>query len=202
MSQRVQELIDKIKAEGVEAAGQKAKEIEDNAKASAQKLIAEAHAKARHIVADAEAQARKTRESTEMALTQSARDTLLALRKEIESVLQKIISRQVKEALSCEQLSAMICEIVRECAKADLAEKNIEVVLSESDLKKLKEGFIAKLQKEIKQPLIFKSADGISSGFTISFDDGRSCFDFSDASLIEYLGAYLNAQVAGLLKGK
>ena len=95
--------------------------------------------------------------------------------------------------------SDIISEIVKGSVKANLVDNNIEVTLNADDLKKLKDGFIAKLQKEIKQPITFKSSDGISSGFTISFDDGKSCFDFSDASLIEYLGSYLNAKVAALL---
>ena len=199
MSQQVQELIDKIKNEGVQAADQKAKEIEACAKASVQKTVAAAEAQAKHISADARAQAQKTHESTEMALKQSARDMLLALKKEIEGVLEKVILRQVKEALSPQQLSDIIGGIVKASVKANLADNDIEVTLSAGDLKELKDGFIAKLQKEIKQPMTFKTSDGISSGFTISFDEGKSCFDFTDASLVEYLGAYLNTQVAALL---
>lgn len=199
MSQHVQELIDKIKIEGLQAADQKAKEVEDSAKALVQRIIADAEVKAKHIVADAEAKAQATRESTEMALKQAARDTLLALRKEIEGVLQKVIAKELKGALSPEQLAGIVSEIVKGSVKANLAESNIEVTVSAADLKTLEDGFAAKLQKEIKQPVTFKSADGISTGFTISFDEGKSCFDFTDASLVEYLGTYLNTQVAALL---
>ena len=199
MSQHVQELIDKIKTEGLQAADQKAKEIEDSAQANAQKIIADAQVQARHIIADAQAQAQKTHGSTEMALKQSARDTLLALKKEIEGVLRKVISRQVKDSLSPEQLSDIVGEVVKGSVQAGLVDNDIEVILNSDDLKKLKDGFIAKLQKEIKQPMTFKSSDGMSSGFTISFDEGKSCFDFSDESLVEYLSSYLNAQVAALL---
>ena len=199
MSQHVQELIDKIKTEGLRAADQKAKEIEDSAQANAQKIIADAQVQARHIIADAQAQAQKTHGSTEMALKQSARDTLLALKKEIEGVLRKVISRQVKDSLSPEQLSDIVGEVVKGSVQAGLVDNDIEVILNSDDLKKLKDGFIAKLQKEIKQPMTFKSSDGMSSGFTISFDEGKSCFDFSGESLVEYLSSYLNAQVAALL---
>ena len=201
MSQHVQELIDKIKTEGVQAADQRAKEIEDNAQTDAQRIIADAQVQAKRIIADAQAQAQRTHESTEMALKQLARDILLALKKEIEGVLQKVISMKVKDSLSPERLSEIIGEVIRGSVKANLADNDIEVILSAGDIEKLKDGFIAKLQKEIKQPITFKSSDGISSGFTISFDEGKSCFDFSDESLIEYLSSYLNTQVASLLKG-
>jgi len=202
MSQQVQDLIDKIKTEGVAAADQKAKEIEDNARGDAQKVIADAQAQAKHIVSDAQAQAQKIHTSTQMALKQSARDTLLALRKEIEGVLSKVISKQVNDSLSAEHLAGIIGEAVKKSVETKLADNNIEVLLSAKDLTKLKEGFIAKLQKAVKQPIEFKSSDGIARGFAISFDEGKSCFDFSDASLAEYLSFYLNEQVAALLKGK
>ncbi|MCK5013621.1 MAG: hypothetical protein KAS66_07365 [Candidatus Omnitrophica bacterium] len=201
MVQHVQELIDKIKTEGVQAADQKAKEIEGAAETSARKIVAEAKAQAEHIVVEAKTQVLKIQDSTEMALKQSARDTLLALKKEIEGVLQKVISKQIKDSLSSQQLAEIIGEIVKGSVKANLVDNDIEVTLNAEDLKKLKEGFIAKLQKEIKQPVTFRSSDGISSGFTISFDEGKSCFDFSDASLVEYLSLYLNTQVAALLDG-
>ena len=198
MSQQVQELIDKIKAEGIQAADQKAKEIEESATATAQKMVTDAQAKAKQIIAGAETQAQKARESTEMALKQSARDTLLSLRKEIEGTLQKVIAKEIKDALSSDHLAGIISETIKNSVKANLEDGNIEVTLNAKDLDKLKDGFIAKLQKEIKQPIKFKSSDNIASGFTISFDEGKSCFDFSDASLITYLGSYLNAQVASL----
>ena len=196
MPQQIQELIDKIKSEGVQAADKKAKEIENSAQVSAQKIITDAQNKAKHIIADAQAQAQKTKTSVEMALKQSARDTILTLRKEIEKVLQKVIAKEIKTALSPEQLAHILAEIIKKSA----AEQPVEVTLNPEDLQKIKEGFIAKLQKEIKQTMTFRSNEGIRSGFTISFDEGKSCFDFTDASLTAYLSSHLNAQVAALMK--
>ena len=71
---------------------------------------------------------------------------------------------------------------------------------SAADLKKLKEGFIGKLKEKIKQPIVFQSQEDINAGFTISFDKGQTRFDFSDQSLAQYLGGYLNNEVAAILK--
>ncbi|HQP10056.1 MAG TPA: hypothetical protein PKV41_01580 [Candidatus Omnitrophota bacterium] len=195
MSQQIQELIDKIKSEGVQAADKKAREIETAAQAAAKKMIADAQDRAKHIIADAQAQAQRTKDSTEMALKQSARDTLLALRKEIEGALQKVVAKEIKDALSAEQMA----DILKEIIKKSSGESPVEVALNPADLQKIKAGLLAKLQKEIKQTITFRSNDGIRSGFTISFDEGKSRFDFTDESLIAYLSSYLNAQVAALL---
>lgn len=200
MSQQVQELIEKIKTEGIHAAGEKAKEIEGSAKTDAQKVIDDASTQAQQIIANANAQAQKIQSSTQMALKHAARDTLLALRKEIEGTLQKVISTQVKDALSSENLANIISEAVTKSVETKLAENDILVVLNSGDLKKLSDGFVAKLQKGIKQTIKLQSSDDIGGGFTISFDEGKSCFDFSDSSLTQYLSFYLNAQVATLLQ--
>ena len=200
MSSQVQELIEKIKIEGVEAADQKAKEIEGHAKSDAQKVIDQAKLQATQIIADAKVQAQKIQASTEMALKQAARDTLLTLRREIEKTLGKIIAQQVGDTLSADHLAGIIEKVAQSSVETQLANDDIRIVLSVEDLNALKNGFIAKLQKAIKQHIKFEASDDIKKGFTISFDQGKSCFDFSDASLTEYLGTYLNTQTAALIQ--
>ena len=76
----------------------------------------------------------------------------------------------------------------------------MRVALSPADYEKLRQGVISKLQKEIKDPIKFQSSEDIHKGFTVSFDGGRSSFDFSDTAMAEYLGSYLSQEVAQLLK--
>ena len=200
MPQQVQELIDKIKIEGVQAADEKAKKIEEKAQTDAQKVITDANGRAKQIIADANAQAKRIQESAQIALKQAARDTLLALRGEIENVLGKVISAQVSDALSPDQLADILGEVIKKFVDAKLAEGDILVSLNSKDLAKLNDGFLAKLQKQIKNSIKLQSRDDLAKGFTISFDEGKSHFDFSDASLAEYLSTYLNTQLAALIQ--
>jgi len=199
MSQQVQELINKIKTEGVQAADQKVKEIETNAQNLAAQVVADAESRARQIVVEAKAQAEKIHESTRAALKQAARDTILALRKDIEKNLHNVIAQQIKESLSTEYLAGIIEDVIKKSIETNGAEA-IEVILNAEDLDKLKNGFLANLQAKVKQPITLSSDADITSGFTISFDAGKSCFDFTDASLTEYLSSYLNNQVSALVK--
>jgi V/A-type H+-transporting ATPase subunit E len=200
MSQHIQELINKIKIEGVQAADEKAREIAEQARSEAQKVITGAGAKAQQIIADANGQAKRIHESTQMALKQAARDTLLTLRREIENTLGKIVHAQVSDTLSPDNLANILGEMIKKSVEAKLAERDILVSLNPKDLKKLNEGFMAKLQRQIKNAIKLQPRDDLAKGFTISFDEGKSCFDFSDAGLAEYLSAYLNAQVAALIQ--
>ncbi len=197
MSPQIQELIDKIKTEGIEAADTKAKEIESQAQASAEKILAEARKKADQMITQAKQETEKLQESSKMALAQASRDMILSLRKKMEELLGKITEAAVKDALGQEKLSMILEYTIQESVKD---KKGVEIVLSEEDLKVLQEGLIAKLQKKMKEPITFRSSQDIEKGFTISFDEGKSCFDFTDASLAEYLGKYLNAYVGSILK--
>ena len=197
MSQQVQELIDKIKSEGVEAAQKRAQEIETQAHTKAQQILSEAKAKAERMIADSREEISKLQESTQMALKQSARDTLLSLKKEIEKILKRIIEKEIADSLTPEAL----CDILSEVVKDSLTQgETVHITLNPYDFKKLEAGFAAKLQKQIKKPIKFQSSEEIGRGFTISYDAGKSSFDFTDKSLAEYLSTFLNSQTAALLK--
>ncbi len=200
MSQQVQELIDKIKSEGIQEAEQKAGELESAARKKADELIDAARKKADQIVAEAKAESAKTKEATRMALHQASRDMLLQLRKEIEALLQRIVAIDIKDALTPEQLADLISAVVTGYVKENKDVKDVAVVLNEKDLKNLKEGFLKKIKDKVSQSITLHPADDMGAGFTISFDKGKSFFDFSDESLVAYLSGYLNAEVANLLQ--
>lgn len=200
MSQQVQELISKIKTEGLQAADQKAREIEAEATKKAAEIMENTQRRSRQMMAEAEAVIKKREESARMALQQAGRDMLLSLRKEIEKTLRGIVTAKVGEAMTPERLSHIIREVSQKAVDQNTVDKGIEVVLNAQDFKGLGNGFLAELQKQLKKPLELKSSDDMGKGFMISFDKGKSCFDFSDASLADYLSASLNEQVAALLK--
>jgi len=200
MSQQVQELIDKIKSEGVEAARQETERIVQEARNKAQHILAEAKQKAERMTAEASQDIKKLKESTEMSLKQSSRDTVLSLRARLEEILKKIVYQEVADALKPDQLAEILERVMEKALHQKAEVASIEVALNAKDLEQLKKSFIAKLQKKIKEPINFKASDDIASGFTISFDGGKSSFDFTDESLAKYLGQFLNAQVAALVK--
>lgn len=196
MTQQVQELIDKIKFEGIEAAEKKTKEIEQHAQERVNKIVQEAQKQAERMKIDAKEENKRLTESTHMALKQAARDTILSLRKEIDNLLKRVTTQEVGEALKTENLTHIISEAV----KGVQSGADVLVTLNPKDLEKLKGTLIGKLQKEMKGKLNFQASSDISSGFMISYDSGKSSFDFTDESLANYLSSFLSAQVAELVK--
>ena len=199
MSQHIQELIDKIKSEGIQVADKKAGEIESSAQKEAQGIISDAQKESECIISQANTQAQKTHDATQAALKQSARDMILDLRKEIQRILNTIITQQVKDALDTQHVADIIAQSVKDYFQGKPANNDVIITLNDKDLKKIKEGFIAKLQNTLKEGIDFKPSDDIAKGFTISFDSGKSSFDFTDTSLAEYLAVYLNEEISALI---
>ncbi len=199
MTQQIQELIDKIKTEGLQEAQSKAQQIENEAHRKAGVIVNEAQAKAEKIISEAKEETKKMKEATTVAIQQAARNSLLSLRKDIEGMLKGVILAQVKDSLTSQQLSSILENIVKNYI-AQNSSGNIQVTLSAQDAKVVKESLTARLQKQLKQPVQFKTSGEMTKGFMISFDGGKSSFDFTDVSLAEYMGSYVNEDVARLLK--
>lgn len=200
MTQQVQELIDKIKQEGVHAAEQKAAEIEAEAKRKAEETVNKAKREAEKILNTAKEEVKKLKESTHASLQQAARDTVLSLRQEVERILQRLVRHEVAESLTGEHLARILEAVATGALKGDHLEADIRITVSQKDLHHLEKGLLSKLQKQIKHPIKLQASDDIAHGFTISYDGGRSCFDFSDASLAQFLGSFVNSQVSALIK--
>ncbi len=201
MSEQLQDLIEKIKKEGVQKADELGRSIEAQARQKADEIIRQANVSAGQIIGQAQAERQKMMDSARIALKQASRDVLLNLRKEIDATLRKIIARDVGRALTPDNLAGIIHEAIAGYFKHQPSgHSEVAIVLSAHDLKNLKDGFVAELKEKLKHPVTLKSASHISAGFTISFDGGKSFFDFTDESLAEYLSVYLNAEVAKILK--
>ncbi len=200
MTQNIQDLINKIKTEGVEASSKKAQEIEQAAQRKAEEIVAKARAQAEQIVSQAKDQAKKQETATNATLKQAARDTLLSLRSEILRRLKAIVSAQVKEGLKPEQVASLLTEVVKAYVAKHPGVSDIRVALPEQQLKAFSDGSLKALQGQLKASITLERADQLSSGFLISFDGGKSSFDFSNESLTSYMSAFVNAEVAKLLK--
>ena len=199
MAEDIKNLIEKIQQEGVKIAEDKAKEIEARTHREAERLLKEAKDQAERFVREAGERAGKMEEKQKTLLAQAGRDLLIVLRKEIDAILNKLISLEVKNALTPGVLTNVITELVKNYSGQ--SEGQVIVSLRKEDLELLEKGFLHKLQEEVKKGVSLKAADDIYGGFLISYDGGKSQCDFSDRALAEYIGSYLKPKLAELLKG-
>ncbi len=197
MTEQLKDLIKKIQDEGVKTAEEKARLIEQEAKRQADALLKKAENEASTIISAAKQDAQTLYESTKASLKQAARDVLLCLRQQIEESLNKIISANIHQALSPQELLPILSSLVKNAHATKDGE--IVVSLNKQDKEKLESSFIGELKDLVKHGLVLKSKDDIGAGFTISYDAGRSMFDFTDKALSEYISLYIKPKLSEIL---
>ncbi len=197
MTEELKNLINKIQTEGVQKAEEKAGEIAEEAKRRAEAIVEEATQKAQRIVEDAQADSKRKQASTQAALQQSGRDLILSMRKHISALLEAVISKEIGHALKPEVMSSLIVELIKSSNKK--GDGDIVIALNKHDAEKLTAGLLHQLKNTIKQGLEIRPSEDIRAGFCISYDGGKSHFDFTDRELADYISTYLKPTLRDIL---
>jgi vacuolar-type H+-ATPase subunit E/Vma4 len=197
MVDEIRDLIEKINQEGIRAAEEKGREIEAAARAQADEILLQARREAERMTAAAEERIRRQDESERALLAQAGRDLLLSLRKEIHAMLGRIMVSDTGQALSPEALSRLLSDVVHRFSPDE--QGDILVSLKKEDLEALERHFLHRLREETKRNIVLRPADEISGGFVISFDGGRSAYDFTDRALAEYIATSLKPKLRVIL---
>lgn len=199
MAEDIQGLIEKINQEGILAAREKANTIEQQAKDKAEQIIAGAKAQAEKILEQARDTIAKMQEKEKALRAQAGRDLLLVLRKEINGMLERLIVRDARAALTPESMVGILVKLIEHVCKRDKDE--VIVFFNKDDAHNIEKHFLATLKEETKKQIVVRSADDIHAGFVISYDAGKSQFDFSDKALAEYISTYLKPKLKEILQG-
>lgn len=199
MDVQLQELIDKIKKDGVTAAEKDAAKIIADARKKAEGIIKDAEAQAEQIKKDAKAETARMQKASDEAIVQAGRNMLLSFKDSLVQELDGLIQAETAKSLSKDTLEKLVPETVKAWAKNSDASE-LSVLLSEKDLKALQSSLTSALKAEIKKGLEIKPDKTLTAGFRIGVKNGAAFYDYSAESLAEMFAAYLNPKVAGLMK--
>ncbi len=198
METQLQELIDKIKKEGLENAEQEAEKIVAEARQKAEAIVAEAEEKAKSLRDKAKKEIQQQEQAGRQAMTQAGRDVIISLKKKITDIFDDILRREVEEAMKGRALEEIISVVVKEWVKKGSAD--IAVLLGPEDLKTIESNLIKGLQDEIRQGVEIKVSDHLQNGFFISEKDGSAYYNFSAEGIAEIISEYVNPKLAEIMK--
>jgi len=197
MEIQVQELINKIKKDGIESASQEAARLKKEAEAEARQIIETAKKEAAELTSKAKKDAERSEKAGKAALEQASRNLVLVFKGEIQALLDQLVSQQLKTSYDNDVLKAALPDILKAWAvKGD----SLALLLPKISLDKLEGFFRDKLSSLLKKGLEIKADNSFSGGFRIAQKDGSAYYDFSAESVAEMLSAYLNPQLAEILK--
>lgn len=199
MDYQLNDLIEKIKNDGVAASEKLSDEIIAEAEKKAAAIIADAESKSQGILKTAKAETERLEKASIDAISQAGRNLLISFRDGINASLNAIIKAGTEKALDADILKTLVPEVVKAwISKPD--SESITVLLSEKDLASLENTFTKNLKDEIDKGLEIKTDDSLTNGFRISSKDGSAFYDFSADSVAELFSAYLNPKTAEILK--
>ncbi|MCL2179879.1 MAG: V-type ATP synthase subunit E [Treponema sp.] len=198
MEIQIQELIDKIKKDGITAATSDANRIKAEAESEARRIIDTAKKEADGIVSRGKQDAERSEKAGIAALEQASRNLLLVFKDEVQGLLKKIVSDSVNSSYGDDVLKSTLPELLKSWAAK--GGDNISVILPENELNKLQGFFKEKLSNELSKGIELKSSRKMTSGFRISNKEGSVYYDFTAEAVADLLSAYLNPKLAGLLK--
>lgn len=199
MDIQLQELIDKIKLDGVASAEEEAAKIVSEAEKSAQEILKEAEKKAAASLEKAKIEAERLEKASIDAISQASRNVLLSFRENVVKELNALLKVQTAHALSADVLKTLIPDLIKNWAAHEDA-KDASVLLSKKDLDSLQGALTASLKAELEKGLSLKMSEEVTDGFRLSLKNGEAFYDFSSESIASLFSAYLNPQTAKIMK--
>lgn len=199
MEIQLQELIEQIKKDGVEAAEAQAAAMLESAKAEAEKIVSDARAQAEKIIADAKSENEKAVKSGEDAIRQAGRNLLISFRESVTRELKAIVGENVNAVYSSDDFAKLIINAV-ECWAGKPEADDISVILNGNDLAKLEEALLAGLKAKMQGGVTLKANDNFDGGFRIAVNNGAVYYDYSAEAVTDMLSNYLSPRVTALLK--
>ena len=199
MEIQLQELIDQIKKDGIEAAETESKSIVDSAKAQAERIIADAQAQADKILLNAENESERMMRSSEEAIRQAGRNLLISFRESVTRELNAIIGKGVTAVYSSDMFAQLVVNVV-ECWANKPDAEDIAVILNSEDLKSLEENLLAGLKDRMLKGVTLKANDNFDGGFRIAVNNGSAYYDYSAEAVVDMISNYLSPKVTELLK--
>ena len=197
MDVKLESLIAKIKQDGIEEAKKASGDIIKKAKAEAEAIVKKASLKAEEIEEQAKTSATKLKSNSQDSLKQASRDLVLTLKTEIVALFDRILKDKAKEALSAEFMAGLITKIIEKWSPGKSVDW--EVLVSKADKEKIAKLLKASLRSQAKSTIEVKVSKAIDKGFRVGIKGEDLHYDFTDQSILEALGEFLNPSLSAIL---
>jgi len=189
------QLINTLKSEAIEAADKQAMDILEKAQEQAKKIIKEAEAKREELLNGAERKAQEALDKGETALQQAARDLTVTVRHELLTLLGTVLEKEVEAAFTPHLMEDAIVRVV------GTLDGGVALRLPE----KLEKQLAAQIQKRLQNAdnLTSITADtSLNNGFVITKTDQGWSYHISPEAVTELLHVHLSPKWVQILTNK
>lgn len=199
MDIQLQELIEKIKKDGVASAESAAQKIIAEAEKKAASIVSDAEAKADSIVKTAKAETERMEKASEDAIAQAGRNLIISFRDGINKEISALVGSATEKAMDADLLKKIIPDTVKAWAANNDA-TDVSILLPAKDVKALEGSLKTALKGKLAKGLEVKADASLSAGFRIGTKGGEAFYDFSAEEVASLFSAYLNPKTTELMK--
>jgi V/A-type H+-transporting ATPase subunit E len=213
-SHGVQQLIDRLKGEGVEAGQKQADTLLQEARTRATHILEQAAEKAKQMTEQAEKESAQLRKSAEAALKLALRDATLKLREEIidrfAKELRQLVGRELRQP---DFLKQALLEITRQAVPADTSGMKVLLpaeVATIDDLRRspdeLQTGSLSQFASSLAKDLLAKGielvpTDDRRAGVRVELAGNDVRVEATDQALTQLLLKHLTPRFRALMEG-
>jgi V/A-type H+-transporting ATPase subunit E len=208
VSSGVDELIGRLKAEGVEAGEGERERLVAEGRAEAGRLVAEGRAEAGRLVAEARRKIESERQAGEEALRLASRDTLLEVASQLRTAfagrLRHIVSSQLRDREFLRELILAAAGRARkrlpDSAKTELAVSVVDGDGEGADAEL--DGLVADIAEGLlRDGVAVETAPGDQGGIQIRTEGTDVVVDLREAALSKLLTSHLAPRFRAMLRG-
>lgn len=203
MQNKLQELTDRLYAEGLSKGKQEGEEVLKNAKAEAEQIVSQAKAEAERIIAEANKKADELKTKTEADIRMAGAQSIAAVRHEVEQlILAQAVEKSVKGALSADEfLKEMIKTVVAAFNPGNSAATELELILPEAVKSSVEPFLKGEVSRQLNAGIEVSYSKKLNAGFKISPKGSGYLLQFTDDEFIRLISSYLRPAAKKILFG-
>ena len=198
MVNKIQELTDKLYAEGLQKGKDESEKMIDNAKNQSSKMIKEAEQKALEIISDAERKATEFKDNTTREVGLASKQALSDLKFAVKELITKatISSKTSATFNNDEFIKELVKGIVEQWAsKGDI---NAVVEVPADKVEALNSYIASSVDSSMSKGMSIEGGS-VKGGFRIANEGGRYFINFTDKEFDGFFKAYVRPRVAAIL---
>lgn len=192
---KLEEITNKLYAEGVEKGNQEAQEIIAKAKEEAKQIVEKAKLEALDQLQKAQKKAEELDANTKSELKMFTEQSLNALKTQVTDLVNgKIVEDSVKAATAdAKFMQGIIAKM------AESMVKDGDVVIDAKDAEAIKKYFAANAKGLLEKGVTINEVKGLKTDFQLKAAKGGYKLSFGDAEFVAYFKEFLRPQLVELL---
>ena len=208
----VQQLVDRIRDQGVQAAEQQAAKILRDAESKAVAIIAAAKAETAQLREQTRIEIEANHQAGLEALKLSARDAMLQLKAKVTSEFEVFVQRLVTSATSDEEfIKSIVLVLAGHVEKELIGDKEIQILISESILsgktdetlrERSKQTILALSSEMLRSGVELLSASDVEGGARVRLVKDQLEIDLSDKAVAKLLNQRILPHFRAILEGQ